>query len=313
MGHQANLGNLGVQLFFVLSGFLITRILLSLKDRYVTGVTDRRQTLLSFFLRRAARIWPIYFLTLALVFAAGDRFEHRSDMIWHALFASNFLFFRRAEFGSTLSHFWTLAVEQQFYLLWPLLVLYVPQRHLEKVILVLILVAPLTRLALYTAGFTDFAQYNVLPLANFDSLGFGALVALWSRIPVMEANGRWRTLSLSAAAALLPLVAQTFVPLPANLAQTLYAVVFAWLIAGAREGFTGVVGRTLESVWKLTDGHFSAADCRPWRRVSWPRRHRSWLRSRARGDASGSSTRMCARPPSGAAELRSSFGGLIGG
>ncbi len=68
-----------------------------------------------------------------------------------------------------------------------------------------------------------------------------------------------------------------------------------------------------KSVWKLTDGHFSAADCRPWRRVSWPRRHRSWLRSRARGDASGSSTRMCARPPSGAAELRSSFGGLIGG
>ena len=238
---------MGVQLFFVLSGFLITRILLKFRDHRVDGGMKVGDILLSFHSSRIARIWPIYFLTLSAVFLAGNRFELRQNMIWHSMFASNLLFFEHGEFGSVLSHFWSLAVEQQFYLAWPIVILLVPERYLERVTMGLILVAPATRLALYFAGLVHFAQYNVLPFANFDSLGLGALVAMWSRLPQPAADTRWKALAVLAATAVLGLVVVRLIGgLPANLEQSLYALAFAWIIAGARDGFPGVIGRALE-------------------------------------------------------------------
>jgi peptidoglycan/LPS O-acetylase OafA/YrhL len=243
-------GNIGVQLFFVLSGFLITRILLGIRDRYLAGETSVASQLTSFQLSRIARIWPVAFLTLALVYAAGDRFEQRADMGWHALFASNVLFFLRGDFHSNLAHFWSLAVEQQFYLVWPLVVLLAPRARLEPIILTLVVVAPLSRLGLHAAGFTKFAQFNVLPFASLDSLGSGALVAVWSRMAAAETAERWRVLRRAAAVAVAGLVALRLsagvgLDLPANLEQTLYAVAFAGLIAAAQSGINGKVGRLL--------------------------------------------------------------------
>lgn len=246
MGHTIGLGNIGVQLFFVLSGFLIAGILLNSRDRFLAGELSLGGILGSFHLSRIARIWPIAFLTLGLVFVAGDRFERRDDLIWHALFASNVLFFQRGEFGSTLAHFWSLAVEQQFYVVWPLLVLIIPGHRLEPVILALIALAPIARLALHAAGFTRFAEYNVLPFANFDSLGLGALVALWSRLAPCEAESRWRALAWAALAAVAGLfVMHGYGGLPANPGQTLYAVAFAWLIGTMRCGLAGPAGDLL--------------------------------------------------------------------
>ena len=209
-GPSLGLGNIGVQLFYVLSGFLITRILLSAKDRCAAGASDLKGALMSFHVSRVARIWPVFYLTIALVFIAGDHFEHRADLGWHALFGSNLLFFHRGEFGSALAHFWSLAVEQQFYLLWPLVVLAVPLNCIEVVILGLIGVAPLMRMALYVDGFTAFAQYNVLPFANFDSLGCGALTALWSRSPKAVVSSRWQALRMLAAVATVTLIGSYF-------------------------------------------------------------------------------------------------------
>jgi len=239
-------GNIGVQLFFVLSGFLITRILLCSRNQRETGAIDLGAALASFHLSRIARIWPVFFLTLGLVYAAGDRFERQADMDWHALFASNLLFFQRGAFGGNLSHFWSLAVEQQFYLVWPLLVLLAPRRALEPVILALVVLAPLTRLALYGAGFTDFAQFNLLPFASFDSLGAGALVALWSQWQPAAAAGRWQVLDGAACLAVGALAGLTALGgATANLEQTLYAIVFAALIARASNGIAGPAGRVL--------------------------------------------------------------------
>jgi peptidoglycan/LPS O-acetylase OafA/YrhL len=243
-------GNIGVQLFFVLSGFLITRILLGMRDRYLAGEATMASLLVSFQLSRIARIWPVAFLTLAMVFAAGDRFEQRAAMAWHALFASNGLFFLRGDFHSALAHFWSLAVEQQFYLVWPFVVLLAPRVRLERIILTLVFVAPLSRLGLHAAGYTSFAQFNVLPFANLDSLGMGALVAARSRMAATDAGQRWRVLRRSAALALGGLVGLQALSgigasSPANIEQTLYAVAFAWLIAAAQSGFKGIIGRLL--------------------------------------------------------------------
>ena len=173
------LGNIGVQLFFVLSGFLITRILLVMRGDYLAGRASIGEIFTSFQLNRIVRLWPVAFLTLMLVFAAGERFEQRTNMAWHALFASNILFFLRGDFISSLAHFWSLAVEQQFYLFWPFVVILAPRANLERIIFILIALAPAFRLTLYSAGLTNFAQFNVLTFANLDSLGMGALVAGW--------------------------------------------------------------------------------------------------------------------------------------
>src|SRR5260221_5522184 len=247
-GRSMDLGNIGVQLFFVLSGFLITGILLDMRASLEPGKRSFRNILSNFWQNRAARIWPVCFLTLAAVFLAGDRFEKRTDMMWHAVFASNFLFIERGEFGSSLAHFWTLAVEQQFYLVWPFAILIAKRRWLEPIIVALVVLAPLTRAGIYAAGYHDFTQYNLLPVASFDSLGLGALVALWARLPEAQSVVRRRVLAVVALLGAAAFAAsQLLGPLPANIQQTFYSIMFAWLIAGASEGLPRFAGRLLQS------------------------------------------------------------------
>ncbi|HEX9998181.1 MAG TPA: acyltransferase [Abditibacterium sp.] len=100
---------LGVDVFFVLSGFLITRILLHDRARDVP--------LRFFLMRRFLRIFPIYYLTLAVVAV----WRPGPDVGWSALYLSNFYFAFNTD-PSPLRHTWSLAVEEHFYLFWPLLV-----------------------------------------------------------------------------------------------------------------------------------------------------------------------------------------------
>jgi peptidoglycan/LPS O-acetylase OafA/YrhL len=245
-GFSMGLGNIGVQLFFVLSGFLITGILLRQRDLLDSRSTRLRSVFLRFWQSRIARILPVVMVTLVAVYIAGDRFEKREDMAWHFGFASNLLFFKRGEFASGLAHFWTLAVEQQFYLVWPFVILLVPRRHLEATIVGLVVLAPIARALLYAQGLTEFAQFNVLPISNFDSLGCGALVALWAHSPWGAARLRVLT-PLGVLCAIGLAVNRWLGPLPANMEQTMYAVTFAWMISEARTGLPGVAGRFLES------------------------------------------------------------------
>jgi peptidoglycan/LPS O-acetylase OafA/YrhL len=241
------LGGIGVELFFVLSGFLITRILLDLRSALEAGTLGAREALARFWQSRAARILPVAFLTIALVYLAGDSFEPRDTLFWHASFLSNLYFFRHGVFDSYLSHFWTLAVEQQFYLFWPLVVIWMPRRWLEPAIIALVALAPLARLLLVGAGYELFEQYNLPPFSNFDVLGLGALAGVWSRMPQEQTGGRRRVLLFLGIAAVLALVAFRFLPpFAANPEQTLYALVFVNVIAAGYEGIPGLAGRVLE-------------------------------------------------------------------
>jgi len=131
-------GFLGVDLFFALSSFLITGILLNSKMRQTSFRV--------FYLRRTLRIFPRYYAVLTISWLSvfwitphdQDRLVGHHSMLWHWLYASNIGI--AANHGNwllsptwvSLGHFWPLAVEEQFYLIWPLLVLLVSTRHSKK-------------------------------------------------------------------------------------------------------------------------------------------------------------------------------------
>lgn len=172
-------GWMGVDLFFVLSGFLITRILLRTRD-------DPHRAR-NFYMRRALRILPAYWCYLALVFlllwltSDVDR-RFADSLVWlpHLLLFTNNI--QTSIIGVTppvreLAHLWSLAVEEQFYLLWPWLLWRVPTAALPRLCLQVIVLAWISKLALVIAGAWWHAIY-VLPFTRMDGFAVGAFLAV---------------------------------------------------------------------------------------------------------------------------------------
>ena len=164
--NDSGLGHLGVRLFFVLSGFLITMILLD------------RGSMTSFYIRRIFRLAPALYLALGLALLL-DLDGMRATWQWHLLQITNILLARLDSWSVVwpADHLWTLNVEEQFYLLWPLVIMIVPRPRLPLAFGLLIGIAPLYRMA---GQFSSWGEVTalVLPPASFDALGFGALLAV---------------------------------------------------------------------------------------------------------------------------------------
>jgi peptidoglycan/LPS O-acetylase OafA/YrhL len=163
-------GYLGVDIFFVLSGFLITRILLHEKS-HATPVAD-------FLIRRIARIFPAYYLLLLIVAIAAPA---SSGLWWSAVYLSNYYFAFDSQL-SPLRHTWSLAVEEHFYLLWPWLVSSLSVTASRAIIVYLILPGAIV-LAVLTAYLEPALGYEADALVyritwyRMLSLGAGALLA----------------------------------------------------------------------------------------------------------------------------------------
>ena len=171
------IGNTGVVVFFVLSGFLITSLLLSEPLDKPLG-----QSFKNFYVRRTLRIFPIYYLYLLLAFS----FNHdniRETGVWTWLYLSNFLIFAQNAWLDSNSHLWSLSVEEQFYLVIPFLVLFFRQqpRLLLGLFSTICAASVLTRYYLSIAGYSDSPQIEVFTFANLDFLAVGALLALARR------------------------------------------------------------------------------------------------------------------------------------
>ena len=162
-------GYLGVDLFFVLSGFLITRILL----------TDREQgTPLRFFLaRRCLRIFPVYYLVLSIYALVSPSVE----LLWCAAYLSNF-YYAFVSDHSLLRHTWSLCIEEHFYLFWPLLVHRLSARWSLRLLWVLLLVSLGSSLALVLQHVPHAASLIYQgTLSRMWSLAMGAWVAFAQR------------------------------------------------------------------------------------------------------------------------------------
>jgi peptidoglycan/LPS O-acetylase OafA/YrhL len=169
----------GVDLFFVISGFLITGILL---DSVGSAHYFR-----NFYVRRVLRIWPLYFALLAFVFVLlpllmpGERgriFALSHPWQSYLVFAQNF--FVHALGIMPLFVTWSLAVEEQFYLVWPLVIFVLPRRMLPAFLIAVALLSPLVRAFAQMHGVTAETIYTCT-IFRLDSICAGALLGVWLR------------------------------------------------------------------------------------------------------------------------------------
>ena len=245
VGH--NLGIIGVQLFFVLSGFLITGILLRERREVETGGQSIGFSIRQFYARRFLRIFPLYYFCLLLFIILG-RFEIRKTFLWFFFYLSNVLFCLKGGFSGPFSHFWSLAVEEQFYLFWPLVVLLTPRRRLPPVLLMLILLSPLARAATFLSGHAEFAQTSTMVWANLDTLGMGSLLACSLMSPNDGTRRALRWLRWAVPLCVVEVLAARFIPGGAVwvwLDPLAVALVSVWAVWTASTGFEGLVGKCL--------------------------------------------------------------------
>ena len=253
------LGDLGVRLFFVLSGFLITGILLDCRALVADGATPL-SVIGRFYVRRGIRIVPAFYGVLAAMWVAGMP-EVRDSLPWHLAYASNVYFARLGTWHEATSHFWSLAVEEQFYVVWPMVVLFQPARRMSVLLILVAASAPLYRMVCLWNGWSPITM-QVLPFGSVDSLAVGALLAWLAKADerghhALTLVGRLLVpvaLGLTALGALHIRLGGT---LRTVFLDTIWSVAFVWLIDRAAVGFRGAVGRLLDSVLLVYLGRIS--------------------------------------------------------
>ena len=252
-------GHIGVRLFFVLSGFLITRLLLEAR---AAAEFEAGPALRSFYIRRALRIFPPYFAVLGFVWLT-DLEQSSGSLAWHALYLSNFWYALRNEWTPwLLCHFWSLSIEEQFYIAWPLVVLLAPRRRVEAITIGVILLSLAYRFY-WPITATPALARDLLPPASMDALALGALLAC--RRTRGAGLPQWMRLGWPALAAIF-LAIEWLVPAPADpmlewarwaLLQILPLVPLVAVVAACSAGLGGALGRVFELPPLLSLGRIS--------------------------------------------------------
>ncbi len=162
-------GPIGVNIFFVLSGFLITGILLKAKKQVETQGLSRSTAFKNFYIRRTLRIFPIYYLVLIIFWLIGDPVI-RGNAVYYFTYTSNYLFYIQQDFPARLAHLWSLAVEEQFYILWPWLILLVNKKYLPYLISLFIIIGVSSNYIFISKSL----WVEILTPACFDAFAIGA-------------------------------------------------------------------------------------------------------------------------------------------
>jgi peptidoglycan/LPS O-acetylase OafA/YrhL len=171
-------GRFGVLLFFVLSGFLITGLLLRGRAAVDAGATTLGAVVRAFMARRALRIAPIYYMVVLVGWWVG--YGPIADFLpWHLTYTGNIAMTYFDKSMAQATHLWSLCVEEQFYLLWPLVVLLAPARRLKGIAAGLV-VFSFGYEAMGALQGRTFEQTHLVLQGCMDALGLGALLAIVS-------------------------------------------------------------------------------------------------------------------------------------
>lgn len=232
----------GVDLFFVLSGFLITRILVYNRDKGIP--------LSHFLYRRAVRIFPIYYLTIALLLAVA----YGPYLWWCACYLSNFRF-AFDTLPNPMRHTWSLCVEEHFYLVWPALIYLLAPKRQPAAVFTVILIGALSALviaALYPGNLAALLIYRVTP-ARMMSLGLGGMFAIFE-FKLSDTTWRKRAALAFLLLGVLALGATLLISDPARTADV--DAMAGWRTVARMYGFSLVSGFCFITVygWNLGEG-----------------------------------------------------------
>ena len=240
----------GVILFFFLSGYFSTRQLLQIKERIGENNGSIRRGVTVFYLRRYIRIFPMYYGILICAVLAGIP-HARESFVWLATFTCNWQILFQEEWIGPFSPFWSLALLEQFYLLWPTLFLAIPKKWELRITLCLIAIAVLWRAWCFQTEQSSFMWF-VTPWAGYDQIGLGALVAILharqKSNPMLILRLRKIGLYIAGPASAFLLYGKDL----GNLASwhyiyepTLNCCFFIWLVDSTARGHQGSIGRAL--------------------------------------------------------------------
>ena len=245
------LSGFGATLFFVLSGFFATRTLLKLKKGIEMGRVQADHALKVFYFKRWMRLWPLYYLVLALTLLLNVE-NARASFLWNATFTSNIQVLVSGNWNGRFSPLWSLSVLEQFYLFWPAFVLGCPKKLLLPSVLGVVAMAPLYRVGCYLAHAPSL-YWCVMPFASFDQLGCGALLALCVENAVSKTTSNF----------ILQIAGKLFAPLfllvlfckgcDVNLPfgsiyiGTIASVAFLWLTHKVANGVGGLAGQLMKN------------------------------------------------------------------
>jgi peptidoglycan/LPS O-acetylase OafA/YrhL len=240
---------IGLFFFLTLTGFLITRILLRERTQgECSGEKWRSKAYLHFQKRRMMRILvPCYAAMLfAIAVGASDIRHHAFAYFGHW---SNFHMAFMDGWPSGTAHYWTLAIQMQFYLFWPLLVFYTPRRFLTGAFLACVAIAPLSRMIL-DLEFPWIPHSQAITITALDYFGIGALLALALErgMSVGDARLKWASWLAFAGYAVLYFSAEMGQRIAGfcYIQQTLLSLAFAGLISFTLAGLGGWLGKVLE-------------------------------------------------------------------
>lgn len=236
--------------FLVMTGYLITGSLLRERDRSeARGGAWKMKALRIYQIRRGLRILAPYYaaLALALLVMAPDVW---AAPLWYVFHVSNIHMAFLPDWPSGTNHFWSLSMQQQFYLIWPFVIWFLPRKSLLWFILAWSAIGPLTRMNHDT--FAEWcARPEVLTWASLDYFGIGALLALAVHRGMKLESAGLRWMAGLAGVAYLAFFTAHAMGWPTfglrSLQQTLLAISLCGVIAAGSVGFSGILGKILQT------------------------------------------------------------------
>lgn len=187
IGRYISAGFYGVDLFFVISGFLITGILIKSGEPFSSAY-------FKFIGRRSLRIFPLYYLTILILLLLNNTVvkEHLLSVLSYTY---NYVWVSKTfQIPGNMGHFWSLCVEEQFYLFWPFLVLSLRQnlKVLKYFILVVIVMCSIQYYFNLIPELAAYKNFSIFPRANSLAIGgLGAILLRENKIPLKMLETKW--------------------------------------------------------------------------------------------------------------------------
>ena len=250
------LGATGVRLFLVLSGYFITASLRRARDRMDGDALSAGKTIATFYWRRLLRIGPAYFVfaAIALLLNFG---AIRHYWPWVFTGTVDWLIAWNNEWPLAISHLWSICVQEQFYLFWPLLILLLPRRWVLSAIIAVAFAGIVFRIGCVIFSVPIIARW-VLPFGSLDSLAAGAALG-WCGGRLRASRGGWLLALVCLSMLTMAAVLRNSDPakLRSVLVEPLEACAFVVLVARTATGFDGNIARFLSNAGLVFAGRIS--------------------------------------------------------